>query len=46
MRVWLYYRLSNDDDPEQNSLFNQRNICYGFAESNGLRIVGESSDDK
>ena len=45
MRVWLYYRLSKDDDPEQNSLFNQRNICYGFAESNGLRIVGESSDD-
>ena len=45
MRVWLYYRLSKDDDPEQNSLFNQRNIYYGFAESNGLRIVGESSDD-
>ena len=45
MRVWLYYRLSNDDDPEQNSLFNQRNICYGFAESNGHHIVGESSDD-
>jgi len=45
MRVWLYYRLSNDDDPEQNSLFNQRNICYGFAESNGHYIVGESSDD-
>ena len=45
MRVWLYYRLSKDDDPEQNSLFNQRNICYGFAESNGHYIVGESSDD-
>ena len=45
MRVWLYYRLSKDDDPEQNSLFNQRNICYGFAESNGHHIVGESSDD-
>ena len=45
MRVWLYYRPSNDDDPEQNSLFNQRNICYGFAESNGHHIVGESSDD-
>lgn len=45
MRVWLYYRLSNDDDPEQNSLFNQRNICYGFAESNDHHIVGESSDD-
>ena len=45
MRVWLYYRLSKDDDPEQNSLFNQRDICYSFAESNGHHIVGESSDD-
>lgn len=45
MRVWLYYRLSNDDDPEQNSLLNQRNICRVFADAQGHRIVGESSDD-
>ena len=45
MRVWLYYRLSNDDDPEQNSLINQRNICWVFAETQGHRIVGDSSDD-
>ena len=45
MRVWLYYRLSNDDDPEQNSLINQRNICRAFADAQGHRIVGESSDD-
>lgn len=45
MRVWLYYRLSNDDDPEQNSLINQRNICRVFADAQGHRIVGESSDD-
>ena len=45
MRVWLYYRLSNDDDPEQNSLINQRNICRVFAHAQGHRIVGESSDD-
>jgi len=45
VRVWLYYRLSNDDDPEQNSLINQRNICRVFAETQGHRIVGESSDD-
>lgn len=45
MRVWLYYRLSNDDDPEQNSLINQRNICRVFADTQGHSIVGESSDD-
>ena len=45
MRVWLYYRLSNDDDPEQNSLLNQRNICYEFAEAHHHTVVGESSDD-
>ena len=45
MRVWLYYRLSNDDDPEQNSLLNQRNICRVFADDKGYCIVGESSDD-
>lgn len=45
MRVWLYYRLSNDDDPEQNSLINQRNICRVFADAQGHRIIGDSSDD-
>lgn len=45
MRVWLYYRLSNDDDPEQNSLLNQRNICHAFAKSHGYAISGESSDN-
>ena len=32
MRVWLYARLSNDDDPAQNSLQNQQEICRTFAE--------------
>jgi len=45
MRAWLYYRLSNDDDPEQNSLFNQREICLTYAQKRGFEIVGESSDD-
>lgn len=45
MRVWLYYRLSNDDDPEQNSLLNQRNICQVFADAQGHDIIGESADD-
>ncbi|MEE0872442.1 MAG: hypothetical protein UIH27_03095 [Ruminococcus sp.] len=30
MRVWLYYRLSRDDDVEQNSLTNQELICKGW----------------
>lgn len=45
MRAWLYYRLSNDDDPEQNSLFNQREICLTYDQKRGFEIVGESSDD-
>lgn len=45
MRVWLYYRLSNDNDPEQNSLLNQRGICRSHAKTQGYHIVGESSDD-
>ena len=45
MRVWLYYRLSNDDDPEQNSLLNQRSICRVFADAQRHRVIGESSDD-
>ena len=45
MKAWIYYRLSNDDDPEQNSLQNQRSICQGFAVMHGFTVVGESSDD-
>ena len=45
MRVWLYARLSNDDDREMNSLRNQREICQAFAERHGYAIVGQSFDD-
>ena len=45
MRVWLYARLSNDDDPAQNSLQNQQAICCAFAEKQGWTIAGSSSDD-
>lgn len=45
MRVWLYARLSNDDDPAQNSLQNQQGICRAFAEKKGWTIVGSSADD-
>ena len=45
MRVWLYARLSNDDDREMNSLLNQREICQAFAEQCGYTIVGQSFDD-
>ena len=45
MRVWLYARLSNDDDPAQNSLQNQQEICRAFAEKQGWTIVGSSTDD-
>ena len=45
MRVWLYTRLSNDDDPAQNSLQNQQEICRVFAEKCNDTIVGCSSDD-
>lgn len=45
MRVWLYARLSNDDDREMNSLLNQREICQTFAEQHGYIIVGQSFDD-
>ena len=45
MRVWLYARLSNDDDPAQNSLQNQQEICQAFAEQYGYTIVGQSFDD-
>lgn len=45
MRVWLYYRLSNNDDKEQNSLLNQRKITLEYALRKGYIVSGESSDD-
>ena len=45
MRVWLYYRLSRDEDGELNSLTNQRQIIYDYAVSHDHEIVGESCDD-
>ena len=45
MRVWLYARLSNDDDQEMNALLNQQEICQAFAEQHGYIIVGQSFDD-
>ena len=45
MKVWLYYRLSRDEDEELNSLNNQRKIIHNFAVSNGHEVVGESFDD-
>ena len=45
MRVWLYYRLSRDEDDELNSLMNQRSIIESYALRNGHIIAGESFDD-
>ena len=45
MKVWLYYRLSRDEDEELNSLTNQRKIICEYALANGHEIVGESFDD-
>ena len=45
MRVWLYYRLSRDEDEELNSLMNQRSIIESYALNHGHTIVGESCDD-
>lgn len=45
MRVWLYSRLSRDEDDELNSLKNQKNIIREYAEKNCYTIVGESFDD-
>ena len=45
MKVWLYYRLSRDEDDELNSLTNQRKIIFNFAISNGHEVIGESFDD-
>ena len=45
MRVWIYTRLSNDDDPERDSLQNQERICREFAAQRDDQIVGQSADD-
>ena len=45
MRVWLYGRLSNDDDAPVNSLENQMEILRAYAAENRHKIVGESWDD-
>ena len=45
MRVWLYGRLSNDDDVMMNSLENQLEIVREYARKQGYQIVGESYDD-
>ena len=42
MRVWLYGRLSNDDDAPVNSLENQMEILRAYAAEKRYRIVGES----
>ena len=44
-KTWLYYRLSRDEDQEQNSLQNQRQILVDYADQHGHKIVGESFDD-
>ena len=45
MRVWLYGRLSNDDDVDMNSLENQLRIVRTYALEHGYQIIGESYDD-
>ena len=45
MKVWLYYRLSRDEDKELNSLTNQKKILEAYAKEKGFTIVGESFDD-
>lgn len=45
MKAWLYYRLSRDEDEEMNSLQNQRQILFDYANQNSYKIVGESFDD-
>lgn len=45
MRVWIYTRLSNDDDPNRDSLQNQTRICREFAAGRGDLVIGQSSDD-
>ena len=45
MRVWLYGRLSNDDDVMMNSLENQLEIVREYAQKQRHQIIGESYDD-
>ena len=45
MRVWLYGRLSDDDDVEMHSLKNQMQIIRDYAQEQGYTVVGESFDD-
>lgn len=45
MKAWLYARLSNDDDPEMDSLANQMEICKEFALKQGYSIAGSFFDD-
>ena len=45
MNAWLYARLSNDDDPEMDSLANQMEICKEYALGKGYSIAGSSFDD-
>ena len=40
MKVWLYYRLSRDEDEELNSLTNQRKIIYEYAVSSVSHVPG------
>ena len=40
MKVWLYARLSRDEDDEMNSLNNQRQIVREYAEKMGYEVVG------
>ena len=44
-RVWIYYRLSRDDDKEMNSLKNQRRILLDYIDRYGHEFAGESFDD-
>ncbi|MBR3423535.1 MAG: recombinase family protein [Clostridia bacterium] len=45
MKVWLYYRLSRDEDKELNSLTNQKKILEAYAKEKGFDVIGESYDD-
>lgn len=44
-RVWIYYRLSRDEDAEMNSLKNQKRIIMDYVERSNHIFVGESFDD-
>ena len=45
LRLWLYRRLSRDEDVAMNSLNNQRDILLDYTgRINGI-VVGESFDD-